>query len=57
MDEFALWLHLQDVYWSQAGRRSVHVVLITAAIGGLVVIGADFWEGVARAVSHLFGSN
>lgn len=55
LDEFALWLHLRDVYWSRAGRRSVHVVLAVAAIGGLVVIGADFWEGAARAAAHLFG--
>jgi hypothetical protein len=54
LDEFALWLHLRDVYWSHAGRRSVHVVLTVAAIGGLVVIGLDFWEGAARAVAHLF---
>ncbi|WP_239591550.1 hypothetical protein [Mycolicibacterium tusciae] len=54
MDEFALWLHLEDVYWSRAGRRSVHVVLMAAAIGALVVIGLDFWEGAARAVIRLF---
>jgi hypothetical protein len=22
IDEFALWLHLEDVYWSEEGRRS-----------------------------------
>src|SRR6185436_2101456 len=23
MDEFALWVHLEDVYWQKEGRRSV----------------------------------
>lgn len=53
LDEFALWLHLRDVYWERAGRRSVDVVVAVAAIGGLVVVGLDFWEGVVRAARHL----
>src|SRR5438046_5302097 len=28
LDEFALWLNLQDVYWERQGRGSVDVVLI-----------------------------
>jgi hypothetical protein len=39
LDEFALVLHLDDVYWSEAGRRSVEVVVITAALVGLVLAG------------------
>jgi len=23
IDEFALWVHLDDVYWAREGRRSV----------------------------------
>lgn len=40
LDEFALILYLQDVYWSERGRRSVEMVLITAALVGLVLVGA-----------------
>src|SRR3954449_13337375 len=40
LDEFALWLHLEDVYWAQEGRSSVDAVLVAAIIGGMVVIGA-----------------
>ncbi|MEU6812111.1 hypothetical protein ABZ920_24670 [Streptomyces sp. NPDC046831] len=39
LDEFALILHLDDVYWSEAGRESVEVVVLTAALVGLVLAG------------------
>jgi hypothetical protein len=39
LDEYALWLHLEDVYWSEEGRRSVDAVVIATLIGGLVLMG------------------
>jgi hypothetical protein len=39
LDEFALWVHLKDVYWAQEGRSSVDAVVIAFAAAGLVVIG------------------
>jgi hypothetical protein len=39
LDEFALILHLQDVYWSGEGQLSVEAVSLTAACLGLVVCG------------------
>lgn len=30
LDEFALIMHLDDVYWSEEGRKSVEVVVVTA---------------------------
>ncbi|MEV0169597.1 hypothetical protein AB0I00_00535 [Streptomyces sp. NPDC050803] len=39
LDEFALILHLDDVYWTEEGRRSVEVVVLTAALVGLVLCG------------------
>jgi hypothetical protein len=39
LDEYALWLHLEDVYWAEEGRRSVDAVIIAAAIGGLLLMG------------------
>jgi hypothetical protein len=39
LDEFALWLYLEDVYWSEEGRRSVDAVIVAAIIGGALVLG------------------
>ena len=32
LDEFALWLNFQDVYWTQQGRESIDAVVIFAAL-------------------------
>lgn len=39
LDEFALILHLQDVYWSNEGRVSVEMIGLTAACLGLLMLG------------------
>jgi hypothetical protein len=39
LDEFALWLYLDDVYWSEEGRSSVDAVIFAAIIGGGVIVG------------------
>jgi hypothetical protein len=39
LDEFALWVHLEDVYWSEEGRSSLDAVVVAALIGGLIVVG------------------
>ncbi|WP_432095914.1 hypothetical protein [Streptomyces sp. bgisy100] len=39
LDEFALILHLRDVYWTEAGRTSVDAVFVAVAICGLVLLG------------------
>jgi hypothetical protein len=39
LDEYALWLHLEDVYWAEEGRRSVDAVIIAAIVGGLLLMG------------------
>ncbi|OAH10047.1 hypothetical protein [Streptomyces jeddahensis] len=39
LDEFALILHLDDVYWSEKGRMSVEVVVLTTALVALVLGG------------------
>jgi hypothetical protein len=41
LDEFALWLHLEDVYWSEEGRSSVDAVVIAALLGGAIVLGGS----------------
>jgi hypothetical protein len=39
LDEFALWLRLDDVYWSKEGRTSLDAVIVAGLLGGLVVLG------------------
>lgn len=39
LDEFALILHMDDVYWTEQGRQSVEVVVLTAALVLLVLGG------------------
>ena len=39
LDEFALWVHLEDVYWSQEGRSSFDAVVVAVAFAALVVLG------------------
>ncbi len=38
-DEFALWVHLEDVYWSKEGRASLDAVILVCAFMALVVLG------------------
>jgi hypothetical protein len=39
LDEFALWVHLEDVYWTEEGRSSFDAVVVAVAFGGLIVLG------------------
>jgi hypothetical protein len=44
IDEFALWVYLEDVYWAEEGRSSIDATVIAAAIIGLLVVGANPFE-------------
>jgi hypothetical protein len=33
LDEFALWLHLDDVYWGPQGRKSIDAIVLGGALG------------------------
>ena len=57
LDEFALILHLRDVYWTKDGRLSVDAVFLAIGMTGLLLLGArplgyeEFYgEGVALRV-------
>jgi hypothetical protein len=39
LDEFALILHLRDVYWTSAGRLSVDAVFVAAGFTALLLLG------------------
>ena len=58
LDEFALWLHLSDVYWEREGRVSVDAVLIVGALMALLVVGvnpfdSETGDGVLAVVSTI----
>jgi hypothetical protein len=63
MDEFALWVRLDDVYWSQEGRASFDAVVVAFAFAGLVVVGTTPFglddpasvAGTAAAVAIVLG--
>jgi hypothetical protein len=52
LDEFALILHLSDVYWSEDGRTSVDAVFAAVAVAALLIMGLHplmfvlpIWDG------------
>ena len=42
LDEFALWLNLQDVYWTGRGRESIDAVVIFAGLLSVGIWGGPF---------------
>jgi hypothetical protein len=50
VDELALLLDLQDVYWSHDGRESVDAAIGIIAAGGTVFAGLPFWPHARRAL-------
>lgn len=59
LDEYALILHLQDVYWEEDGRSSVDAVFAAVAVGGLLVLGLhplmffiSFWQDTHSLTMH-----
>ncbi len=38
LDEFALWFHLDDVYWSKEGQKSIDAILIGGVLGLVLLI-------------------
>jgi hypothetical protein len=55
MDEFALWLNLQDVYWQEKGRQSIDAVVVTTTLLVIALLGLQFWIDVWDAVLVLSG--
>ena len=55
LDEFALWLNLQDVYWQEKGRQSIDAVVVTTALLVIALLGLQFWIDVYDAVLVLIG--
>lgn len=50
VDELALLLDLEDVYWSRQGRESVDVAITLISAGGVVIAGLAFWPEARKAL-------
>ena len=59
IDEFALWVHLDDVYWAEEGRRSIDATVIAVAGLALILIGVRPFDvdtgSTARIAASLTG--
>ncbi len=55
-DEFALWLHLDDVYWSEEGRSSIDAVAIAAVFIALAFLGSVPFEVDSGDAGLFWGS-
>ena len=48
LDEFALWLNLEDVYWDREGRESIDALLLFGAFLSISYFGGRFFRALAR---------
>jgi hypothetical protein len=56
IDEFALWIHLDDVYWSREGRSSIDASVIAVAFMGLILVGGFSIDVHAPAPFDVLGT-
>jgi hypothetical protein len=55
LDEFALWLHLKDVYWEREGRASVDAAFLFGALISAGFWGGPFLRAVGREARRVWG--
>lgn len=48
LDEFALWLNLEDVYWAKQGRESIDAVILFGALLAAGAWGAPLFQAISR---------
>jgi len=56
IDEFALWVYLDDVYWAEEGRSSIDATVIAAAGMVLVMLGFTPFNVDTSSPSEVIGS-
>jgi len=56
IDEFALWVYLDDVYWAEEGRSSIDATVIAAAGMMLVLLGFTPFTIESGSASAVIGS-
>jgi hypothetical protein len=54
LDEFALWLNLQDVYWTGTGRESIDAVIVFISVLSVGIWGGPFLREVVRELFKVF---
>ena len=52
LDEFALWLNLEDVYWAKQGRESIDAVVLFGSLLSLSVLGKGFLTELPRLLGR-----
>ena len=55
LDEFAMWLHVEDVYWKEEGRSSISALIVAVVITAAMAVGADPFDVAPAAEGHLNG--
>ena len=55
LDEFALWLNLEDVYSSREGGESIDAVVLFGALHSVALWGGPFFRALAREAMRLRG--
>ena len=53
LDEFALWLNLQDVYWQRQGRESIDAIVIFAGVLSVGIWGGPFLSAIVRELPRV----
>jgi hypothetical protein len=56
IDEFALWVYLDDVYWAEEGRVSIDATVIAAAAMGLILLGFSPFTFETGSLDQTLGS-
>jgi hypothetical protein len=56
IDEFALWVYLDDVYWAEQGRASIDATVIAAAGMMLILLGFSPFSFDTASVEKTIGS-
>jgi hypothetical protein len=56
IDEFALWVYLDDVYWAEEGRKSVDATAIAAAGMLLLLFGFEPFDFTTSSVGEVISS-
>jgi hypothetical protein len=56
LDEFALWVYLDDVYWAREGRSSIDATVIAAVTMGLILLGGRTFEIDTDSAGDAIGS-
>jgi hypothetical protein len=56
IDEFALWIYLDDVYWAEEGRSSIDATVIAASAMFLILIGFSPFSFETGSAAATIGS-